>query len=156
MGEHKRTISGAASTAVGIGGVATICHCNFVLLIDMAAPHTLRIHTSVGATTESAPQARLLTLGPWFASPFLEVLFLGRAPASGRFELSRVGNSICAGVRRRNKVLWVQEPVFVVRHDGVSETLGIFLGVGEICERRVEEDCVWVCGCGVHGVHNMG
>jgi len=151
----KRTIPGTASTAVGVGGIAAICHRNLVLLIDVAAPHTLRIHAGIGTTTEGAPQARLLTLGPWFASALLEVLFLGRAPASGRFELSRIRNSTRVSVRRRDKVLWVQEPVFVVRHDGVCETLRILLGVREICERRVEEDCIWVGGRGVHGVHNM-
>jgi len=151
----KRTISGTAPTAVGVGGIATICHRNLVLLIDVASPHTLRIHAGIGTTTEGTPQTRLLTLGPGFASPFFEVLFLGRAPASGRFELSRIRNSIRVGICRRDKVLRVQEPVFVVRHDGVCETLGILLGVREICERRVEEDCIRLGGCGVHGVHNM-
>ena len=126
-----------------------------MLLVDMAAPHALRIHPSIGTTTEGAPQTRLLTLWPGFTPAFLEVLFLGRTPTPGGFELSWVWNGIWVIVRRRNEVLWVQKPVFVVRHDGVGETLGILLGVREICERRVEEYCIWVSGCRVHGVHDM-
>ena len=51
----KRTIPGTAPATVGVSGVATICHSNFVLLIDMAAPHALRIHPGIGTTTEGAP-----------------------------------------------------------------------------------------------------
>ena len=138
----KRTVSGTTPATVGVGGVATICHSNFVLLIDMAAPHALCIHPGIGTTTEGAPQARLLTLWPGFASAFLKVFFLCRAPAPRRFELSRIWNSIRIGVSRRDEVLWVQKPVFVVRHNGVCETLGILLGVRKNCERRVEEDCI--------------
>jgi len=51
----KRTISGTAPATIGVCGVATICHSNFVFLIDMAAPHTLRIHSGIGTTTKGAP-----------------------------------------------------------------------------------------------------
>ena len=151
----KRTVSGTTTAAVGICSVATICHCNFVLLIDMASPHTLRIHPGIGATTEGAPQARLLTLRPGFTPAFLEVLFLCRTPAPGRFELSRIWNSGRVGVRGRGEILWVKKPVFVVRHDGVCETLRILLGIREICEWRVQEDSIWVSWGRVHGVHDM-
>jgi hypothetical protein len=151
----KRTISGATSAAVGVGSVTTIRHRNLVLLIDMTAPHTLCIDPGIGTTTECAPQTRLLTLRPGFTSTFLKVLFLSRAPTSGRFELGRVWNCIRVGVHRRNEVLWIQEPIFVFRHDGVCEALRILLSVREMCERRVKEDHIWVGGCGVHGVHNM-
>ena len=50
-----RTISGTTPAAVGVGGVATICHGNLVLFIDMAAPHTLRIHPGISTTTEGTP-----------------------------------------------------------------------------------------------------
>jgi len=103
----KRTISGTASATIGVSGVATICHCNFVLLIDMAAPHALRIYPGIGTTTEGAPQARFLTLRPGFTPAFLKVLFLCRTPAPGRFELSRIWNSVRIGVPGRDEVLWV-------------------------------------------------
>jgi len=151
----KRTISGTAPATIGVCGVATICHSNFVFLIDMAAPHTLRIHPGIGTTTKGAPQARFLTLGPGFTPAFLEVLFLCRTPAPRRFKLSRIWNSVRVGVPRRDEVLWVQEPVFVFRHNGVCKTLRILLDIWKICKRRVEEDRVWVSGCGVHWVHDM-
>ena len=121
----------------------------------MAAPHALRIHPSIGPATEGAPQTRFLTFRPGFTPAFLEVLFLCRTPAPGGFELGRIWNSVRVGVPRGNEVLWVQEPAFVFRHDVVCEALGIFLDVREICERRVEEDCIWVSRCWVHGVHDM-
>lgn len=127
-----------------------------MLLIDMAAPHALRIHPGIGTTTEGAPQTRLLTLWPGFAPTFLEILFLGRAPTPGGFELSGIWNGIWVGIPRRDEIQWVQKPVFVVRHDVICETLGILLDVREICERRVEEYDIWVRGCRVHGVHYMG
>ena len=154
--EYKRTISGAAAAAIRVGGVTTICHCNFVLLIDMAAPHTLCIDPGIGAATEGAPQTGLLTLWPRFAPAFLEVLFLGRTPTPWGFELSWIWNSVWVAIRRRDEILRVQKPVFVFCHDIVCETLRILLGVREICERRVEEYGIWVGGCGVHGVHNVG
>jgi len=155
LGCTKRTISGTAPATVGVCGVTTICHSNFVLLIDMAAPHALCIHPSIGTATKGAPQARFLALRPGFTPAFLKVLFLCRTPASGRFKLSRIWNSVRVGVPRRGEVLWVQEPVFVFRHDGVCKALGILLDIWKICERRVKEDRVWVNGCGVHWVHYM-
>jgi len=151
----KRTVSGTAPAAVWVGGVTTICHRNFVLLIDVAAPHTFRIHPGIGATTEGAPQARLLTLRPGLTPAFLKVLFLCRTPPPRRLKLSRIWDSIWVGVRRRGEVLWVQKPVFVVRHYIVGETLGILLSVRETCERRVEEDRIGVSRRGVHRIHNV-
>lgn len=152
----KPTVSGTAAATVGIGSVTTICHRNLVLLIDMAAPHALRVHSGIGTTTEGTPQAGFLTLWPGFAPTFLKVLFLSRTPTSGGFKLSRIWNGVWIGIPRRDEILWVQKPVFVVRQDVVCETLGKLLGIRKICERRVEEYGTWVRGCGVHGVHDMG
>ena len=155
-GHIKRTISGTTATAVGVGGVATVCHRNLVLLINMAAPHAFRIHSCIGTTTKGTPQARFLALRPGFTPAFLEVLFLCRAPTPGRFELSRIWNGSRIAIGRRGEIQWVQKPVFVLRHDIVCETLGVLLGVRETRERGVEEYGIWVRGRGVHGVHDMG
>jgi hypothetical protein len=97
----------------------------------MAAPHALRIHSCVGTTTKGTPQTRFLALRPGFTPAFLEVLFLGRAPTPGRFELGRIWNGSWIGIGRRDEIQWVQKPVFVLRHDIVCETLEYFSTPGK-------------------------
>lgn len=121
----------------------------------MAAPHAFRIHPGISTAAESAPETRFLTLWPGLASTFLQVFFLGRAPTPGGFELSRIWNGMGVVIPRGDEILWVQKPVFIVRHDVICETLGILLGVRKSCERGVEKGGAWVRRCGVHGIHDV-
>jgi len=81
-----------------------------MLLKHVASPHTLGIDTRVSSPTKSTAKPGFFSFGPSFRATFFEVLLLCRAPASGRFELWRIRNSIRVN---GNEVIGIKEPIGV-------------------------------------------
>ena len=116
--------------------IPPIRHCNLVLLIDVAAPHALSIDTRICPPTKGASQSRLLTFRP----SLLEILLFCWAPASGRFKLRRIPDSIRFTLDGSDVVLGIEEPFGVGCHEIVSQAIFIFVSIREVVERGMDED----------------
>jgi hypothetical protein len=112
----------------------------------MASPHAFRVNASVSPAAERTSESGLFSFRPAFQATVLQILFLGWAPASGRFELLRVGYRTGVGVVHGDEVGGIKEPFWVHCQECVRKAFRMKMCIREGLEWRVNEECVGVGG----------
>ena len=64
----------------------------------VSAPHAFSIYACIGSSAEGATEPRFFSFWPSIWTSVLEILLLGRTPASRRLEIGGVGDSVRIGI----------------------------------------------------------